>query len=639
MPFRVFVHDLTPTVNHSAIDRSFHAELQRSPYATKKLAEACLFVYVAAGAEERLAALPFWSRDGAGIVVFFVEEIRRPKRPEERRAVFVGLNDAASSIDFNLQTNVLVPVGRNFERMPAVFPFTPRRHLLSVFASTATRELQRVFSPDASKLTFVELKCAGRTDVLLGFCANDEFRQTTLNESVFTLLLPSMERFAQRFHEALLHGAIPVVVDGGLGDLPFALRIRWDKAVVHVPPHFLPEIERILRAVPIAQILEFRRNGRFFFENFLVDTKVLTRSILSAIRHELRLPAPMERPFEAKVIHATHPQGTTPRPPVKAEERILDLDEDMDYLWNENPVYLDARPLQLYRPTSHVLADMDALIPGLRTMNPAEEHFASNLSGNYPEEKFTVVMPTYQRDKQLRYTLEMLNGTRFLDAVVVLWNDLKRPIPDGLIPIIHVPIYVVNTSENSLNTRFLPFDLIRTEAILNMDDDFNTHQETIEFSFRVWRENRHAIVGPNYRTGFMKKAGVGVYNAHSTCQQNMILTSGAFLHRIYHYAYTHLMNPLIREHIGRLFNCEDIAVNFLVSHLTRRPPVKTTPIMNTGGKFAKSGLSHRGSSHYTQRSECVAMFTRIFGYNPLRVSEWRAQSMMHGHKGKCYTTT
>lgn len=32
----------------------------------------------------------------------------------------------------------------------------------------------------------------------------------------------------------------------------------------------------------------------------------------------------------------------------------------------------------------------------------------------------------------------------------------------------------------------------------------------------------------------------------------------------------------IRQKIDELMNCEDIAMNFLISHLTRKPPIKTT---------------------------------------------------------------
>lgn len=44
----------------------------------------------------------------------------------------------------------------------------------------------------------------------------------------------------------------------------------------------------------------------------------------------------------------------------------------------------------------------------------------------------------------------------------------------------------------------------------------------------------------------------------------------------YLYAYTYSMPQVIREKVDEFMNCEDLAMNFLVAHLTREPPIKTT---------------------------------------------------------------
>lgn len=48
----------------------------------------------------------------------------------------------------------------------------------------------------------------------------------------------------------------------------------------------------------------------------------------------------------------------------------------------------------------------------------------------------------------------------------------------------------------------------------------------------------------------------------------------AFYHKIYSYLYSYEMPAAIREKVDELMNCEDIAMNFLVSHVTGKPPVK-----------------------------------------------------------------
>lgn len=36
------------------------------------------------------------------------------------------------------------------------------------------------------------------------------------------------------------------------------------------------------------------------------------------------------------------------------------------------------------------------------------------------------------------------------------------------------------------------------------------------------------------------------------------------------------MPQIIRDKVDELTNCEDLAMNFLVAHLSRKPPIKTT---------------------------------------------------------------
>jgi hypothetical protein len=51
----------------------------------------------------------------------------------------------------------------------------------------------------------------------------------------------------------------------------------------------------------------------------------------------------------------------------------------------------------------------------------------------------------------------------------------------------------------------------------------------------------------------------------------------AFYHKYYNYLYSLVMPQAIRDKVDEFMNCEDIAMNFLVSHITRQPPVKVKP--------------------------------------------------------------
>lgn len=56
----------------------------------------------------------------------------------------------------------------------------------------------------------------------------------------------------------------------------------------------------------------------------------------------------------------------------------------------------------------------------------------------------------------------------------------------------------------------------------------------------------------------------------------MVLTGAAIYHRYYHALYTDWLGPLLHKTVDQSHNCEDILINFLVSHVTRQPPIKVS---------------------------------------------------------------
>ncbi|GMT18548.1 hypothetical protein PFISCL1PPCAC_9845, partial [Pristionchus fissidentatus] len=233
------------------------------------------------------------------------------------------------------------------------------------------------------------------------------------------------------------------------------------------------------------------------------------------------------------------------------------------------------------------------------------------------EEQFTVMILTYNRDDGVKTIIERLRGCPYLNKVIVVWNNRER-MPIGIWPQIHVPVEFVLSEKNSLNSRFLPYDRIETEAVVSIDDDMDLDLPEIILAFRMWRENRDRIVGFPERFHRFKH-GRTYYGMDGLLQYSMIITSFAFIHKEFLFEYTYNQHPAILEHIDRHRNCEDIAMNYLVSHLTRRPPMKVVKIApeNNG---ARSGLSTR-ASHYAERDECMRTLNAIYGYCPLLFSQ------------------
>lgn len=58
--------------------------------------------------------------------------------------------------------------------------------------------------------------------------------------------------------------------------------------------------------------------------------------------------------------------------------------------------------------------------------------------------------------------------------------------------------------------------------------------------------------------------------------KNELLTPSLFCHRYYHHLYTTYLPESLRAMVDQISNCEDILMNFLVSSVTRLPPIKVT---------------------------------------------------------------
>lgn len=65
---------------------------------------------------------------------------------------------------------------------------------------------------------------------------------------------------------------------------------------------------------------------------------------------------------------------------------------------------------------------------------------------------------------------------------MVVWNG--HSLPGNSWPDAGAPIAVVRATRNSLNNRFLPYNLIDTEAVLCVDDDAHLRHDEIVFAFR-----------------------------------------------------------------------------------------------------------------------------------------------------------
>ena len=362
--------------------------------------------------------------------------------------------------------------------------------------------------------------------------------------------------FQTRVWESLKSGAIPVILghSSPLTSLPFSELISWRSAVITVPGARIPELHFLLRSFTDSDLFNFKRTGNLIFKTYLATAEKAVSSALHVLRERLHLPPPPTREVDSPSVFNTPRQmmDSLPVNELEPTEALGPLEQpkpsapfrrnfsthflDAHARWN---VRFDAFSLAPQTPWEPVLPS-DAKFAGSSTgfrpigegAGGAGKEFSRALGGNSPSEQFTVVMLTYEREYVMIDSLVRLYGLPFLNKVVVVWNSPDPPSPELRWPDIGVPIEVVRTEKNSLNNRFLPFDVIETEAVLSVDDDVHLRQDEIIFGFRVWRENRDKLVGfPGRFHSWDLEGNAWNYNSNYSCELSMVLTGAAFYHR------------------------------------------------------------------------------------------------------------
>lgn len=101
--------------------------------------------------------------------------------------------------------------------------------------------------------------------------------------------------------------------------------------------------------------------------------------------------------------------------------------------------------------------------------------------------------------------------------------------------------------------------------------------------------------------------------------------------RYYNFLYFNTLRPAAYHIVERLQNCEDILMNFIVSDVTKLPPIKVTH-RKVSKETMLPGKAVTDPNYYQtrfkQRQGCVASLTEIFGYMPLVRSRSRMDPVL-----------
>uniref|UniRef100_A0A0K2TLB0 glucuronosyl-galactosyl-proteoglycan 4-alpha-N-acetylglucosaminyltransferase n=1 Tax=Lepeophtheirus salmonis TaxID=72036 RepID=A0A0K2TLB0_LEPSM len=599
--------------------------------------EACLFV-VSFNYHLDASKLTFWGGDGRNHLLHcpFV-----PKLPPHR-AILVS-QFSLSELSFRPGFDVPIPPPRN-TKIPLRDIVPLRRKYLLTYRT--------VDGVNKELMHYVQKIQSDQTDDRAYIIQTN--KANAYENSTFAIIDPLKKDFQRQLLNCLQQGTIPVILFPESGSipfheliLPFAEVVDWRLASVFLDYHRIPEMHFLLRSYPDSDLFYLKRQGRMILVEYFTQP---LQTAINVVRERIGLPPRsytetssigiFNDTFKKEIMEQLPPDYESneslgplepPFPSASFRRNFSSLAVHRYKTWNEifKPFYASPHtPWEPVLPTEAKFLGSSGFRPINGGQGGTGVEFAQAIGGNIVNEQFTIVVLTYEREQVLMNSLARLYGLPYLNKVIVVWNSPNLPPEDLAWPDIGVEIFVIKADKNSLNNRFQPFKAIETEAVLSIDDDAHLRHDEIIFGFRVWRENRDRLVGfPGRFHEWDSTHSSWNYNSNYSCELSMVLTGAAFYHKYYSYLYTYEMPQEIREKVDEFMNCEDLAMNFLVSHVTRKPPVKVTSRWTFRCPGCPVSLSEY-DSHFLERHQCINFFREIYGYMPLLYTQYRADSVL-----------
>lgn len=183
------------------------------------------------------------------------------------------------------------------------------------------------------------------------------------------------------------------------------------------------------------------------------------------------------------------------------------------------------------------------------------------MQGYYEERK------SFHRELFLRYQ----NMCGLVAKVIFVWNNVGAPPPEVPAPskACGISVVVVKAELNSMNNRFLVKDLVETDAVFMVDDDFWFSEDMIRCMLSHWKGDMDRIVGPHAR--WTSTSGKNAYTSNIPGSYNLILVGGSMFHARFLALYEN--NAAVQEKVDAVFNGDDILFNAIVQHATQKPPL------------------------------------------------------------------
>ena len=473
-PIESYVPSASLKLKYPELLSSFVDHLRDTNSLADNAADACLFLVILGPFEEMslseeqpvefrddiIYTLKYWGHDGKNHVLINLQDLKDTRNFldefDPMKAIVV---QSQLTSYYRQHYDVIVPLVGNV-LMPSLLwiqlpPILPAQRKYLLYFSGEVQEsdslvghILQILSQHVTEPVNIHLKCAIEAKKKwkypeIPLCDTEDERLNLLRQSTFAVVPVTGSTGLLRLNEALMSGAIPVII--GASPLPFGSVIDWHRAAIIVPVSRLREIHFIIRSITENRILEYRRQGKFLWETYFSSLSKVLINVVAILRARLFHPPPPVEGIQGK-SKLYGPDYLITSPTFQHNFSMYDT-----RYWNSPPGPTLMFPHTPWDPvpisgTAYMKMTNDqlAILPPhvVQAGGITGPFFENYLLGDRPTEYFTVVILTYKREEVVLDAIDRLDGLKFLAKIVVVWNDLDKDPNDLDWPPISAPVEV-----------------------------------------------------------------------------------------------------------------------------------------------------------------------------------------------------
>jgi len=403
-----------------------------------------------------------------------------------------------------------------------------------------------------------------------------------LSNSTFCLVPRGRRLGSFRFLETLQAGCLPVILSNSW-QLPFDEVIDWSSASLSLDERMLLQVPEMLHTVSGPEVFSRRQQTQVIWDNYLSSVEKIVLTSLLIIQ---------ERVHPQLARHAS--------------------------VWN-------SRPGALWTDSSDRFSTSVGLIPlGYSNINQSSTQYRDQFTA-----MISVSSPLISSSSHVFSLLKNLSNCSSLREVVILWSSSVQPPPVkdwlflGKLPK-QIPLRIIQTNSTS---QFFHTSLVSTRAFISLDEDVTLTTQEIEFAFEVWKSFPERIVGFPSRSHYWdEKKKMWIYNSAMSNDYSIVLTNAAFIHKKYAKLFTEYLSVSLYSAITSYRDCQHILMNFLVSDVTKLPPIK---VIQRNEYQTMSNINQIDKlDRLSRKQTCMNIFYSAFGRMPLIRSQMRLDPVL-----------